>query len=266
MLNDKKLDVHCKKTNIVRFELKRLQTVYFQLQIQVSNFDGYGWPETVEPTGRPRVGDEVQAGAIFTFIADAACKAGERAKPCKCDCQRTAPSITVSGSDGTTYTMQFGTGLTGWILFGITFGALVMREAWRIHAGRSVAPETVRPTQTPLVGGEGQARIEPAAPDASLSNAGPGNQNSNSNNTNAGSGNQNSSSNNTFGADAVIQMEEAAAAAAVAYPYPNDVGYGFANYTVPPPMYSPLWSPHPYKEVAERTPEQETALAWSIQP
>ena len=161
--------------------------------------------------------------------------------------------------------MQFGTGLTGWILFGITFGALVMREAWRIHAGRSVAPETVRPTQTPLVGGEGQAQVEPAAPDASLSNAGSGNQNSSSNNrsdANAGPGYQNSNSNNTFGADAVIQMEEAAAA----YPYPNDVSYGFATYTVPPPMYSPLWSPHPYKEVTERTPEQETALAWSIQP
>ena len=217
----------------------------------------------MEPTGRPRAGDEVQAGAIFTFIADAACKAGERAKPCKCDCQRTAPSITVSGSDGTSYTMQFGTGLTGWILFGITFGALVMREAWRIHAGRSVAPETVRTTQTPLVGAEGQAQVEPAAPDASLSNATPGNQNSSSNNrSNANA----SSGNNRFDADAVIQMEEAAAAAAVAYPYPNDVGYGFATYTVPPPMYSPLWSPHPYKEVAEPTPEQETALAWSIQP
>ena len=213
------------------------------LQIQVRNHDGYGWPQEVEPTGRPRIGDEVRAGRILSLITEAACKAGERAKPCKCT---TAPSITVSGSDGTTYTMQFGTGLTGWILFGITFGAVLVHEAWRIHSGRTPTPETVMANPN---------NAEPTAPSSGTS----AEQVETRQNSNNSSSNNRSSAN---GRDAVIEMEEATGP--VAYPYSS--GYEGYGYGAPPPLYSPLWSAHPYKEVSERTPEQETALAWSIQP
>ena len=96
----------------------------------------------MEPAGRPRIGDELPAQQIFTAITDAACKAGRAAQ--QCDDRKPTPSITVTGPDGTEYTMNFGAGLTGWILFGLTLVALVAREAWRIRAGRVTVPATVR--------------------------------------------------------------------------------------------------------------------------
>ena len=123
------------------------------LQIQVNDHVTYGFPEEVEPAGRPRVGDELPARQIFTAITDAACKAGQAAKHCD-DC-RTTPSITVTGPDGTEYTMNFGAGLAGWILFGITLVAVVAREAWRIHTGRVAVPETVRVDRGVGIGGDG---------------------------------------------------------------------------------------------------------------
>ena len=123
------------------------------LQIQVNDHDTYGFPEEVEPAGRPRVGDELPAHQIFTAITDAACKAGAASRHACDDC-KTTPSITVTGPDGTEYTMNFGAGLAGWILFGITLVALVAREAWRIHTGRVTVPETVRVDRGVGIGGD----------------------------------------------------------------------------------------------------------------
>jgi len=129
----------------------QIEKIY--LQIQVNDHDTYGFPEEVEPAGRPRIGDELPAHQIFIAITDAACMAGRIAK--QCDDRKTTPSITVTGPDGTEYTMNFGAGLAGWILFGITLVAVVAREGWRIHTGRVTVPETVRVDRGVGVRGDG---------------------------------------------------------------------------------------------------------------
>ena len=130
----------------------------------MNDHDVYGFPEEVEPYGRARVGDELPAHKLFTTITDAACKAGKAAKECKCDDRKPTPSITVTGSDGTKYTMDFGAGIAGWILFGLTFAALVAREAWRMYTRRSAAPVTVRNAGN-VVGGN-DAALPPPPPHA----------------------------------------------------------------------------------------------------
>ena len=62
--------------------------------------------------------------------------------------------------------MNFGAGLAGWILFGITLVAVVAREGWRIHTGRVTVPETVRVDRGVGVSGDGPppCRIIASAP------------------------------------------------------------------------------------------------------